>query len=242
MNLSNKIILILVFIVSTVSFAQDDSCKAIVTINTDINNYQVYLNGNKLDHINELQLKSGTYILKLVESDCHWNSKEITDTITVQNCDPLKLSYSFSSNKYFLQTDPSDAEVIENDSVIGYTPLILSTSYSNLLLSRKDYAEKLISTDELRNSPVIKLDYIGNGENQSFYGSPKFLVLVGTAIALGAATAYYKLKADDKFDEYQITGNPDLLDETDRYDLISGITFTAMQIDFGAIIYFFLTE
>lgn len=242
MNLLNNIIIVLLLIVSGVSFAQDDSCKSPITINTDINNYHIYLNGKKLDSIKNLHLHSGNYILKLVESDGKWNSKEITDTITVQNCDPLNLSYSFSDNNYFLQTDPSDAEVIKNDSVIGYTPLLLSTGYSNLLLSKKDYAEKLISTDELRNSPVIKLDYIGNGENQSFYGSPKFLVLVGTAIALGAATAYYKLKADDKFDEYQITGNPDLLDETDRYDLISGITFTAMQIDFGAIIYFFLTE
>ncbi len=242
MNLLNKINIVLLLLVYSVSFAQDDSCKAPVTINTDINNYHIYLNGAKLDSTKNLQLRSGTYIFKLVESDGIWNSKEITDTITIQNCNPLNLSYNFSGDNYFLQTDPPDAQVIENDSIIGYTPLLLSAGFNNLLLSKKDYAEKFISSNELKNPKVIKLDFIGNGENKSFYGSPKFLILVGTAVALGAATAYYKLKADNKFDEYQITGNPELLDETDRYDLISGITFTAMQIDFGALIYFFLTE
>ena len=45
-----------------------------------------------------------------------------------------------------------------------------------------------------------------------------------------------------KFDEYQIVGDPALLDQTDKYDLISGITFTALQINFGLIIYLFLTD
>ena len=242
MNLFNKINIILILLVASVTFAQDDSCKAPVSIKTDIDSYSVYVNNEKQNSFNSLELSSGTYILKLVESDGSWNSKEITDTITINDCNPVNLNYSFTQDNYFLQTEPPDAHVIVNDSIIGYTPLLLSTGYNNLILSKKDYAEKFVSSRELKDSQPIKLEYIGNGENQQFYGSSKFLVLVGTAIALGAATAYYKLKADDRFDEYQITGNPDLLDETDKFDLISGITFTAMQIDFGAIIYFFLTE
>jgi len=69
-----------------------------------------------------------------------------------------------------------------------------------------------------------------------------FKVLLGTAIALGATTAYYKLEADKNFDEYQVTGDPAALEQTDKYDLISGITFVAMQIDFGLILYLFLSD
>ncbi len=242
MNLFNKINITLIILIATVSLAQDENCKAHLLIKTDIQNYLVYLNGEKQNSFDSLELSSGKYILKLVESDGNWNSKEIKDTIIIKNCNPLNLSYNFKVEKYFLETDPPDAHVILNDSVIGYTPLLLSSSHGNLMLSKKDYADKFVSIDELKNSQPIKLNYIGDGANSSFYGSSKFLILVGTAVALGAATAYYKLKADDRFDEYQVTGNPDLLDETDRFDLISGITFTAMQIDFGAIIYFFLTE
>ena len=242
MNLFNNINIVLLLLVASVSYAQNDSCNASVTIKTDIDNYMLFVNNEKQSRTEKLDLSKGTYIVRIVENDGDWDSKEITDTITIQNCNPINLSYNFSGRNYYLETDPADAHVIVNDSVIGYTPLLLSSGYNNLLLSKKDYADKFVSTDQLTNSQIIKLDYIGDGANQSFYGSPKFLILVGTAVALGAVTAYYKLKADDKFDKYQITGNPDLLDETDKFDLISGITFTAMQIDFGAIIYFFLTE
>jgi hypothetical protein len=58
----------------------------------------------------------------------------------------------------------------------------------------------------------------------------------------GATTAYYKLEADDKFDEYKITGNPELVDEIDNYDLISAATLVALEVNIGLIIYFFLTD
>lgn len=67
-------------------------------------------------------------------------------------------------------------------------------------------------------------------------------MLQGTAIALGVTTAYYKLEADKSFDEYQLTGDPAALEQTEKYDLISGITFVAMQIDFGFILYLFLSD
>ena len=51
-----------------------------------------------------------------------------------------------------------------------------------------------------------------------------------------------KLEADKKFDDYLITGEQTLLDQTDRLDVISGISFVALQINFGLIVYFFLVD
>ena len=42
--------------------------------------------------------------------------------------------------------------------------------------------------------------------------------MLGTAIALGATTAYYKLEADDLYEEYKITGDPGLVDNIEHYD------------------------
>ena len=61
-------------------------------------------------------------------------------------------------------------------------------------------------------------------------------------VALGATTAFFKLKADNRYDEYRQSGDPSLLDQTNRLDLVSGITFVALQINFGLIIYFFLVD
>ncbi len=61
-------------------------------------------------------------------------------------------------------------------------------------------------------------------------------------MVLGAVTAYFKLKADDKFDEYKYSGDKKFLDETNRFDTISGISLALFQINFGYIIYRFLAE
>jgi hypothetical protein len=242
MSLFSKLYIVYFFLIVSICFGQEKDCNAPVTIKTDIENYQVFINGKNQTSNDSLSLSSGIYVIKLIETDGKWNSKEISDTVTIPNCNPINLTYTFSEQNIFLETEPPDAHVIVNDSVIGYTPLLLASGYNNLMLSKRDYADKFVSVDEINKNQLIKLEYIGDESNNSFYGSPKFLILIGTAVALGAATAYYKLKADDSFDKYQITGDPGLLDETDKFDLISGITFTAMQIDFGTIIYFFLTE
>jgi hypothetical protein len=39
-----------------------------------------------------------------------------------------------------------------------------------------------------------------------------------------------------------MTGNDDYLRQTRRYDLISGITFGAVQVNFGLLLYYFLKE
>jgi hypothetical protein len=61
-------------------------------------------------------------------------------------------------------------------------------------------------------------------------------------VALGVTTAYLKLEADDKFAEYKITGDPALLEQTNKLDTLSAVTFVALQINFGAIIYLFLVD
>ena len=66
--------------------------------------------------------------------------------------------------------------------------------------------------------------------------------MLGTAIALGAATAYYKFEADNLYEEYKITGDPGLIDNIDHYDDQSAGTLIAMEICVGAIIYFLLAD
>ena len=88
----------------------------------------------------------------------------------------------------------------------------------------------------------ITLEYIGEEKGESFFEGTLFKVLVGSSVLLGASAAYFKLEADKKFDEYLITGDKKLLDQTNRFDVISGATFIAMQINFGFILYLFLTD
>jgi len=88
----------------------------------------------------------------------------------------------------------------------------------------------------------IEFDFTDENEEELFYDKPIFKILLGSFVALGAATAYFKIKADKRFNDYKKTNNSSLLDETNKYDTISGVTFSLMQINFGVLVYYFLRE
>ncbi|MDR3610666.1 MAG: hypothetical protein P4L27_08895 [Ignavibacteriaceae bacterium] len=144
-----------------------------------------------------------------------------------------------SAQEIYLNTDPADAYVMKNDSLIGHTPLFIPLSLNKIFLQKPGYAEESINLGDYDGIPV-KLKFTGRKTYQSFYESSAFKIFIGSIVALGAVTAYFKIKADNRFDDYQNNGNHDLLNETRRYDLISGISFAALQVNFGFLIYYLL--
>jgi len=221
--------------------AQD--CKAKIFIHTDIENVKLFVNDNFKSEGNyfELELEPGTYRINIVEDFRKWNARSFEDTLRIKDCSNFNLNYNLN-NKILLDSYPQNAHVRESDSLIGFTPMLLEDNFQTLLLQKPDYEDKFISQQEISAGVKPDLRFIGQIKGESFYESTLFKFLIGTAIALGATTAYYKLEADKNFDEYQITGDPALLEQTDKYDLISAVTFVALQIDFGLILYLFLTD
>ena len=240
MNLFTKSFFILILI-SAASFGQD--CKAKVTIRTDVENANLFINdmlegeGNTFN----LLLEPGTYKISIVEDFKKWNANKLEDTLQIDNCNDLTFDYKLV-NKILFDSNPQNVDVRESDSLIGFTPLQLDENFQTLSLQKPGYADEIISNQEVSAGVKPELEFIGQVKGEDFYESTLFKVLLGTAIALGATTAYYKLEADKSFDEYQLTGDPAALEQTDKYDLISGITFVAMQIDFGFILYLFLSD
>lgn len=76
----------------------------------------------------------------------------------------------------------------------------------------------------------------------NFIDSDLFLIVVGSAVAFGATAAYLKFEADDSYDKYKLTNDKKYKNRTDSYDLYSGIALGAMEINFGYLIYKFLTD
>jgi hypothetical protein len=105
------------------------------------------------------------------------------------------------------------------------------------------FAPKVIKKYPLENmqKPEIFInEYEQRKEN--FTSSYLFKGLITGAVALGVTAAYYKMKADDRFDKYNRLKEQKFLDETRKFDWISGISFSALQINLGFLIYFFLIE
>ena len=93
-----------------------------------------------------------------------------------------------------------------------------------------------------KDSSNIKFDFTNENEEEHFYDKSIFKILLGSFIAFGATTAYFKIKADKRFNDYKKTNNSSLLDDTNKYDAISGISFALMQINLGVLVYYFLRD
>lgn len=242
MNLLIKIILslIIVSIIPVQSFSQN--CKGTLIVNTDKSESLIYLNSELIGKGNiEIELDEGIYFVSVKENKNIWEERIFSEMVNLKNCNHQTLTFKFD-NEIYLQTIPQDAAVFLNDSLLGYTPLYLAANYSSLQLQKPGYESKYININDYQPNKSFVLDFIGKEKELSFYEKDLFKYLLAGIVVLGGTTAYFKLKADNKFEEYQMTGEKKLLDETERYDLISGITFTALQINFGALIYFFLND
>lgn len=239
MNLFNKIILF-ISLLSLTGYAQD--CLNVLKINSDIEEVNIYLNDSliSLNGEVEIEIDDGEYILTAEENSEKWNAKTFSDTIKIMGCENKIINYYFSSET-LIETIPADAYVFANDSLIGFTPIKVPNDFQELRISKPGFVEQKIFLNDY-SPKLVKLDFNGIIKSEPFVNTTMFKVLTGSAIVLGAVTAYFKLKADDKFDEYRFSGDKKFLDDTNRYDTISGISLALFQINFGYIIYRFLAE
>jgi hypothetical protein len=179
-----------------------------------------------------------------VESLCI-NSFVKTNDSTASNLKNMYYSKSdtiSTSTEILLNSSPQDAQVYYNDSLVGNTPLFIKTGFRKLTLKKNGYDDLEISSEEIRTGKIYFMNYQVPEDEKSFFEKDIFKILTAGIIILGATTAYFKLEADKKYDEYQFTGDSELLDDIRKYDRISAITFAALQINFGLLLYFFLTD
>ena len=241
MSLFIKIFFALVIFIAVDMFPQD--CEVHLTIINDIENVNIFIDDSLAGtgkNINVI-LSRGQHKIVALENSDRWDAKKFIDSLNITDCNDITLKYNFKK-KVLLNTEPQDVYVFSSDSLIGYTPLLIPMKLNNIRLEKNGFESKIISYSDIGINQPVKLNYVGENDYGNFFDKILFKILVGTMIALGATTAYLKLKADDRFTEYNVTGDPALLDQTNRLDTLSAVTFVALQINFGAIIYFFLVD
>lgn len=113
---------------------------------------------------------------------------------------------------------------------------------SLLNLSNKDAESQLFLPGKNAVPERTVVDFSAVVKKDNFFRTHMFKILTGSAVLLGGIAAYYKQRADKEYDKYIETGKKEYLDRTNSFDTISGVAFGTLQLNFGALIYFFLTD
>ncbi len=237
MSLSMSKIFFILFIIASVGLGQTVK----LTISSNSPDAGIFINGKLVGQTSViLQVEQHKkYAISIKEDILQYNSQIINDTIHVSDTN-INKHYTFKKSKY-LTTYPSNVTVQRNNQIIGKTPLFLNDISGNILLFKTGYSSQSISYAQINNIP-IRLEPVKIQKEVKFTDTIWFKVFLGSAVVLGGTAAYYKIRADDNYDSYLQTGNQAFKDKTDDYDMISGIAFGLLQINFGYLIYGFVTE
>jgi len=228
--------------------------KCTLTIQTTPESVYVLLDGRAIG-ITPMEIDSvgaGTHILVLQHPDVEsWLAIPLEDTIVVKEGEARTLRYALRT-RYLVATTPFGADVILGDSVIGTTPYVAPAglTHKSLFLRKPGYESVDVT---LSGKPVIStsLNKVWQNEEQASYfvessktgSNAVYLYISGAATVLsGVAAAYFKVKADDQYQQYQRTGNNNFLSQTHRLDTAAGISIAVTQISLGLFTYFILSQ
>lgn len=241
MNNIEKILLQILFYSLFFSTIISQECTSTLKINLENNSVGFLQDSIKIENNSEYNLKVGVYPIKIKSLKNIWDEKIFSDTIKINECNKKYFFTNSSKEIINLQTEPADAVVLHSNKQLGLTPLIINDDCNIFEIRKEGYKTIFVKRDEISNS-IFRLEKIQLENSESFFKTNLFKILIGGAVVLGTVAAYFKIDADKSYEQYQITGDENFLTQTRRKDLISGISFGLMQLNFGFLIYNFLIK
>ena len=230
-----------------------------LVIRADVDSAIVILDGRRLGRtpLTIDSIAPGTHTVRLLHPDIsNWMAGVLDDTLRVVQGDHKVCLYRFRKAVLF-STIPAGASVYIRDSLAGTTPLLVTDrrdgETGSLAVSKNGYEPTSVSPWESpRGYTTLTLTPLDQHAEEESIASesapgprigPARIFLSGAAMAVtGVATAYLKIKADNREALYQQTGNAALLSERNRLDRGAAVTLVLTQIGFGFFVYYLLSE
>ncbi len=170
-----------------------------------------------------------------------------------QSSDSVMINYNY------IDSYPQNAEVKLDSEFIGRTPIYFqwadSTFPKSIKISLQGYNEEtlIINSTELINKkfilvPIKKRTLINivKEDKLPYFKEPRKVVpIVLSSVftaASGIAAFYFKSLASDNRKHYETFGDSESLDNKKKYDLLGGISIVALQVGFGALMYFLFLD
>jgi len=209
--------------------------------------------------ISLLKLKAGNH--KVAVSNPQkglWDYDDWTEQIQITDGDTVTVSPKFKS-KLIIRSTPFDANVLLNNQYLGTTPLFmdLPTDKTGLLeINKAHYQPYQIEVHDVTASTIdVKLEPIRdvhnsfqkmklNRERTLKRNKTVMYSLMAVSVCSGFATAYFKNKAEEKYDLYLKAGTPGEMNryysDTQKLDNIYSVSFATFEVSFAFSIFYLI--
>jgi len=208
------------------------------------------LGNTPLEHV---PIDTGTHVVFFVHPDDRsWFHPTIRETLTVSNGDRIERTAAFPP-VYHITSEPYGADVRARDSLVGTTPMILTIGHPNefVAIAKRGFTATRVALQPTDGEVHVDLQSVpGGGSTQpSMYLSTQhsrnslpIYLTTGASVLAGATAAYFKIKADRYYSNYQNSNDPAALDRTKKFDVFSGVALAVSQINFVALAYLLLSR
>jgi hypothetical protein len=232
----------------------NDSVRATLSVHSGIPGVKVYSDTTFLGvtPVDGAKIDSGMHVLRFLHPDSRlWLQPAIVESVKVHPGEHIVRIANFPV-LYHLSSEPYGATVRLRDSIAGQTPLDLSLQSEKtfVTLSMDGFDDETVPlTGETREVHVLLHSRTGNPADANGYLSVEkskssfpLYVTTGATVVTGIAAAYWKIKADNYYHEYRLTGDASSLDRTRRLDVVSGIFLAASEFSLITLTYFLLSK
>jgi hypothetical protein len=166
--------------------------------------------------------------------------------------DSVRITYNY------INTNPQSAEVLVNDTLAGATPYRSYIPFKKGDLIRLRYPgfleERINITEDdefiYRHIDLISLKTIVSRPRPSFVldDTPVFFpkkrkylpIAISSILAVTGGILAYKFKQDanEKYDDYLLTGDKGLLEHSEKLDTYSGVSLGISIVSLGTAVYY----
>lgn len=252
-GLIKLLLIFLILLIYNHSFGQDSTIfklsvysnfdSSLIKIDTTIIGYTPLIN---------YELPADEYEINVMKSSDFKDWDEEIKSIKINLISDTLVNINFRYY-YFIDTDPDNAEVLNNNVFLGLSPLryLSETNLTGKLFLKKngffqeelsiingkyDYFAKLKKTDsEINISEVMK-------DRQTQFKSPRNIPMISlfSGAILGTGYAAYRTKtvANQYYDDYARTSDLSLLDKSNKEDVYFYISIGLMQAALAGLVYF----
>ncbi|PIQ63236.1 MAG: hypothetical protein COV99_04145 [Bacteroidetes bacterium CG12_big_fil_rev_8_21_14_0_65_60_17] len=243
-----RILVALTFIV-TVSEVNVFAQVRYLTVDSNMKTAHVFVDGEWVGRISDGPFTVPDSAEELMVKPEHidaWAIEPIRFDLTTGKSDgTLRAMFPYH---YRVESMPPGADVFlvspMGDEWLGETPLLHKSTVAlqgELMVAQEGYTSVRITPgQDIWNHEVVTLD-IADTHVARRIGIEETdrrrrwidVTALSTAVVAGALAIHFRTKADNRFDRWQETQDPDLKDRIQRFDVYSGIAVGTMQAGIG---------